>query len=377
MGCSASLPSDTLPYDETGRTIGRRAGSSASSSHGHDRRALEESKGGSFIYRTGALEKNDWVVGESIVRPDFLDKPLAVTLGGELRVAAGVRSLQGMNAAPPHKPNQDSWVLQHGVGLLDDSLLFGVFDGHGPFGDHLSHFCRMELPGILEEQLGCEEGAIEPAAALERCFPALQEKLLVAVASSHVDPLVSGTTAIVGLLHDGVLHVANVGDSRAILVRREGGRLHARALSDDHKPNRADERKRISASSAVIMSEADLRPGIGDPSKQFVCRWRDGEIWYGIMFSRSIGDVDSHTHLGISHEAEMSVHEIDAHDMYVIVASDGVWDYMTNEEVARVIEGHGDPQKAAKALVMEARDRWTTHSVRRDDITAVCVRLHG
>ena len=61
-----------------------------------------------------------------------------------------------------------------------------------------------------------------------------------------VDPLVSGTTCTCLLFEGSTIHIANVGDSRVILCRKgEDGGDQVMQLSSDHKPNRQDERKRL------------------------------------------------------------------------------------------------------------------------------------
>jgi hypothetical protein len=62
----------------------------------------------------------------------------------------GYRSLQGRNPRPPHKPNQDNLVYALQMGDNKDLSLFGVLDGHGPYGEVASYFCYREIPGIME-----------------------------------------------------------------------------------------------------------------------------------------------------------------------------------------------------------------------------------
>ena len=78
---------------------------------------------------------------------------------------------------------------------------------------------------------------------------------------------------------------ANVGDSRAVLVSRdeaskEENALRVDPLSIDHKPTRMQERQRLEASAAVLMTEKQVR-GVGDDEKMYICREKDGEIIYG------------------------------------------------------------------------------------------------
>ena len=76
---------------------------------------------------------------------------------------------------------------------------------------------------------------------------------------------------------------ANVGDSRAILVSRHEAitdMLRVDPLSIDHQPTRMQERQRLEASAAVLMTEKQVR-GVGDDEKMYICREKDGEIIYG------------------------------------------------------------------------------------------------
>eukprot|EP01029_Cantina_marsupialis_P020422 TRINITY_DN4785_c0_g1_i1.p1 TRINITY_DN4785_c0_g1~~TRINITY_DN4785_c0_g1_i1.p1 ORF type:complete len:374 (+),score=180.86 TRINITY_DN4785_c0_g1_i1:412-1533(+) len=129
-------------------------------------------------------------------------------------------------------------------------------------------------------------------------------------------------------------------------------------------------------SSAVLYTEREVR-GFGDNEKIYVCRERDGEIIYGVLFTRSIGDLDSHTHLGIVCDPEISTHRLTLEDRFIVLASDGVWDHLSNETVMRVVACFDDPQEAANMLVDKAKRRWDEHDPdhRRDDVTAVVIAL--
>ena len=192
-----------------------------------------------------------------------------------------------------------------------------------------------------------------------------------------VDPVVSGTTCVAMLFDGKTVHIANVGDSRAILgvidpVKKE---LKAEPLTDDHKPQRPDERARLEQSSALLLTEREVR-GFGDDSKIYICRERGGDIVYGVLFTRSLGDADAHIHLGVSALPEMGLRTLGENDRYFVLASDGVWDYMTNEEVMEYCATNSDPLKAAEAIVADASERWATRDAdnRRDDITVVIVK---
>lgn len=191
-----------------------------------------------------------------------------------------------------------------------------------------------------------------------------------------VDATVSGSTCTT-LLFDGLaMLTANVGDSRAVLAREseDGMNLEAVALTEDHKPNVPGERERLLASSAVLLTEREVR-GFGDETKLYVCREREGEIVYGVLFTRSVGDLDAHLHLGISTEPDIGVTHLTPADHFVVVATDGVWDHLSNQEVVDFVASHTDPNTACNALVELAKEKWETMDMdrRRDDISVVIV----
>ena len=107
----------------------------------------------------------------------------------------------------------------------------------------------------------------------------------------------SGTTAVVVFFNGLNFVCANLGDSRAMIARgrlpegppytaSSAAGLITKALSNDHKPSRPDEKARIQKTAAKIMSEAALGISGGDPSKLYVCRVHEGAIRYGILFTR-------------------------------------------------------------------------------------------
>ncbi|KAJ0663971.1 putative protein-serine/threonine phosphatase [Helianthus annuus] len=138
---------------------------------------------------------------------------------------------------------------------------FGVFDGHG--GRHVSALCKEQMHVFMEEELmrvtvdGGESsgggGDVERwRLAINRSFQRMDEMALRlclcgAVGSSsnicRCSPKLSfmGSTAVVSVVTNEYIFVANCGDSRTVLCRN--GR--AIPLSVDHKPNREDERARI------------------------------------------------------------------------------------------------------------------------------------
>jgi serine/threonine protein phosphatase PrpC len=312
----------------------------------------------------------------------------------------------------PHeltKPNQDSYGVEAplaGAGRAD-AAMFSVYDGHGEFGDLCSQFARDRVHANLTERLQRGQGFDQAYAA---AFCDANNQLH---ADPRVDDMMSGTTAVSVIVKDGVLHIGNCGDSRAILIstapgssssggsssggadrRKVGGgkkgraKVVAKALSKDQTPFRRDERERVKKTGARVMTMDqldgmepihedwdDVELGeqldtIGDPPRV----WAPHECYPGTAFTRSIGDAEAED-LGVCADPELHEHVLAPEDQYVVVASDGVFEFITNQEVADVVNAIGDPHAACQALVAESYKRWLTNEPRSDDITIIVMKL--
>jgi protein phosphatase 1L len=143
------------------------------------------------------------------------------------------------------------------------------------------------------------------------------------------------------------LLVANVGDSRAVICR--GG--EAFALSSDHKPNRADERQRIEDAGGVVM---------------WAGTWRVGGV---LAVSRAFGDRLLKRYVVAEPEIQEDV--IQKGVDFLILASDGLWDVVTNQEAVSMVKSIENTEEAANKLTEEAYRRGSA-----DNITCVIVRFN-
>jgi len=145
--------------------------------------------------------------------------------GLDIGPGAGVHSIQGLRA---HM--EDYYQAAATLGGNPRNAFFGVFDGHG--GHRAAEFCAQQLHQILIK----ENWEKSPESALENGFQELDESWLNLATSNGYD---DGTTALCCLIQEGMMFVANVGDSRAVLCHNE----KAIEMSEDHKPIRQDEKK--------------------------------------------------------------------------------------------------------------------------------------
>ena len=114
-------------------------------------------------------------------------------------------------------------------------MLFGVFDGHG--GRETAEYAKANFKKVFISNAKFKEGDYEKA--LVQTFMKLDDEI-----KDNDDTADTGCTACVVLITNTKIYCANAGDSRAIIC--QGGN-NAFPLSEDHKPNNANESKRIRA----------------------------------------------------------------------------------------------------------------------------------
>jgi serine/threonine protein phosphatase PrpC len=97
----------------------------------------------------------------------------------------------------------------------------------------------------------------------------------------------------------------------------------------------------------------------------------------GLAMSRSLGDAVAHT-AGVSSEPEFFEYEFnkDHEDLILVMASDGLWEFMSNEEVMDIAYNTTEPRFAVDRLISESNERWMREEQVIDD-TTVCVAFLG
>jgi serine/threonine protein phosphatase PrpC len=163
----------------------------------------------------------------------------------------------------------------------------------------------------------------------------------------------SGCTALTIFLIDDILICANAGDSRAILVVEKDG-IHIVPLSRDHKPNLEDERRRITKNGGQVEQISNNGRGVG-PYRV----WLKNKTYPGLAMSRSVGDFLASS-VGVTCEPEMSECLINEYCKYLVMGSDGLWEFMDNEDVLSIVNAFypDNVEGAVNALVNEATKRW-------------------
>ena len=93
----------------------------------------------------------------------------------------------------------------------------------------------------------------------------------------------------------------------------------------------------------------------------------------GLAMSRSIGDYKVHE-AGVIAEPEVHEYLLQPGDLALVIGSDGVFEFLSNEIIGKIVLKHQDCEKAANEIVTVSNDLWMQRASRIDDIT--CVVLH-
>ncbi|PON86180.1 Protein phosphatase [Trema orientale] len=289
--------------------------------------------------------------------------------------------------------NQDSAILYQGFGVGDGAFC-GVFDGHGKNGHVVSEIVRNRLPLLLLSQkdaisklnTALSEGVYEKLGEKTSCddelvrsdFDQESRKWKEAIASSfkvmdkeiklreNFDFSCSGTTAVVAIREGEDLIMANLGDSRAILGTSTENGIKAVQLTTDLKPGLPSEADRIRSCNGRVLALKN------EPHIQRV--WLPHEDAPGLAMSRAFGDFLLKDY-GIIAVPDVSYRRLTPKDQFIVLATDGVWDVLSNDEVASIVWKAKSEEVAARAVVEAAAAAWRTKfpASKIDDCTVVCL----
>ncbi|CAD8203305.1 unnamed protein product [Paramecium pentaurelia] len=232
---------------------------------------------------------------------------------------------------------------------------FAVCDEHGQYGHMVSNQIKQQLPKHLGQYLK-ELGYIENQ--ILKAFEITNKELCY----SEIDTNLSGSTTLSLLIIKDIVYYkikqiysANVGDSRAIMCKFDNG-WTVTELSRDHKQDDPQEKKRILDADGRVEQQKDYHGnGIG-PYRVFLSYIQAP----GLTMTRSFGNKVG-AQAGVIAEPEIQQFSISAQDQFIIIALDGVWEYMSNEEVMTVVIPFlekDEPDQEAECVVIEATQAW-------------------
>ena len=312
--------------------------------------------------------------------------------------------------------NQDNYFFYENYFLIKNLYFFGVLDGHGKNGKEISKYTSILFPSYLfylllddnlsERKLDINKEIIklikiqESPLNIKQMFiltyffnkfsidfstiPLLsnnQQKLNHIILESidysqnalsskyDIDISLSGTTLCSALILGNILYLINIGDSRAILGTYNSriNKWKTTQLTVDHKPNHPNENRRIIFYNGRIERHKNE---FGDEVGPYRVYGKDSDSnSQGLTMSRSIGDLESKKY-GVIYDPEIFKYELKENDKVIVIASDGLWDQLKNEEVMEIIgeclNKDLKAKEASEILVEKARKKFVDVNCRKN-----------
>ncbi|CAA2978506.1 probable phosphatase 2C 60 [Olea europaea subsp. europaea] len=246
---------------------------------------------------------------------------------------------------------EDQSQLESGCLSLHDSgpygTFVGIYDGHG--GPETSRFINEHLFRHLKTFTA--EHQSMSVEVIRKALQATEDGFFSFVSrqwSSNPQIAAVGSCCLVGVICNGTLYIANLGDSRAVLGRlvKSTGEVISIQLSSEHNASIESVRQELKS----------LHP---DDSQIVVLKHNVWRVKGLIQISRSIGDVylkktefnreplyakfrlrEPFKRPILSSEPSISVHQLLPHDQFIIFASDGLWEHLTNQDAVNIVQNH-------------------------------------
>ncbi|XP_062106278.1 probable protein phosphatase 2C 52 [Humulus lupulus] len=298
--------------------------------------------------------------------------------------------------------NQDAMIVWEDF-MSEDAIFCGVFDGHGPHGHLVARKVRDTLPlkllSFLHSQQSRENGTgrtcrcccfrgnsinldeefQKVCSAKEELNSLWKEAFLKSYKSmdkelrSHpnLDCFCSGSTAVTIVKQGSNLFMGYIGDSRAIMGSKDSSdSMVAVQLTIDLKPDLPREAERIKRCKGRVFALQD------EPEVPRV--WLPFDDAPGLAMARAFGDFCLKEY-GVISTPEFSHRTLTKKDQFIVLASDGVWDVLSNEEVVEIVSSAPTRSSAARILVDSAAREWKLKypTSKMDDCAVVCMFLDG
>ena len=217
--------------------------------------------------------------------------------------------------------------------------LFGIFDGHG--GNDVVKYIKDRLPEIIKSnisKLNNNYDSIETI--LTSSFDKIDNEL------KFYDSEHTGSTATILLFQDNIIYCANVGDSGAYIIYDN----YLKKINIDHKCSDPKEEARILNSGGKITKN---------------------RVMGQLVLSRCLGDLYCKKY-GVSNIPDISMNKLDSNVKYVVVASDGVWDVVNENELMNLSKNDKNADGLCKDLVKLAIDKET-----KDNVSCIVVSFNS
>ena len=298
----------------------------------------------------------------------------------ETKFVKSIESLckKGFSGPGIKKTNQDNFFIFNNFNNNSNYIYMGVCDGHGIFGQDISSYLVNNLPQNLNKDIinkNIKNLSTEKLSSLSKVLEStfIQTNINLNT-DERIDSTFSGSTCVTVLFTPTRLICINVGDSRCVMGKFNNNKWYSKNLTRDHKPSEPDEMDRIIASGGKVEAYRDNLGNFVGPERV----WKKEGDAPGLAMSRSFGDEIAHT-IGVIVNPEINEYHLFNEDKFLILASDGIWEFISSEEVVNIVKDfylENDIEGALSYLYKEASKRWIMEEEVIDDITIILVFLN-
>ena len=301
--------------------------------------------------------------------------------------------------------NQDSYLYIDNLMNLNDCCLLGIMDGHGTNGHFVSQYIKEQAKEFFQNKENYFRNKNEEI-SLENIQNRLQSKNFSLIRKFYkktnnelpdtkFDTHFSGSTCNLVFKLGKTIICSNTGDSRSIIIKENKNKqnenktknnnnnnnnIYSKKINDifskyeveelsiDHKPENKEEKERILEKGGIVSQSEN---GKLDDGPYRV--WVKGENYPGISMSRSLGDEVAES-VGVISDPDFIVKNINDNYKYIVSGSDGLFEFMKNEDIMDIINPFflvGDVEGACKELGKRAAEEWNKLTEERDDITFI------
>lgn len=267
----------------------------------------------------------------------------------------------GYVSHPANLPIEDRYVIDH----LGQVKLAAVFDGHG--GWQISEYLYQNIKSRIETLSKTNKKWDQ---VLNSAFDQLENEIVDLVRGSYKLGFSSvasvGSCATVALILDKYFVVANAGDCQAVLVTNKNGEIKGINICQIHSSNLKEEQQKL----------AKEHPGEED-----IVRCKSAKACYvkgRLMPTRAFGDfhlkheefnnpnnlshifgfrrsrIENFTGPYITHKPDIQIRNIESGDKFLILATDGLWDELSEQQAAEIVYNAENAQEAADMLLEAA-----------------------
>ena len=288
--------------------------------------------------------------------------------------------------------NQDNSIILCDVCDIENYCIYGIMDGHGSNGHLVSSFVKEKIKEYFTDKKIYRKKKLNKAVSSKEVknsdkiyvklihndyeiIKNFYKKVNDDLYNTKFDVHFSGTTCVLLFKVGTKIICSNVGDSRAILVKENINIKNTDTnyefieLSHDHKPENKEERERIEKLGGEVAQEY-LIGSEDKPTGPFRV-WCKGYDYPGIAISRSLGDKIAEL-IGVIADPDILEFDLDDNSKYIIMGSDGLFDYLSNNEIMNIgspFLNENNLDKACLEIVEQSAKVFKEKEKRIDDIT--------